>query len=254
MAAASIITGGGKGIGRSIALKLAETTHVIVVGRTLDSIESVCEKINSSEYLHSARFILGDVTNQEIAASAVRLAKSSNWEIQNLVISAGIGGGGYSIAEFDEMRWQEVIDVNLNGAFYFIKACLPQMIKNKGGNICLLSSIAGVRGYAYQSAYTASKHAMVGLAKSVALEYGKYGIVAVPICPGFVDTEMTTRTVAGLMKRRGITEKEARECVARVSPQRRIMPPEEVAEMVAFICSGKVPSLNGNPVILSGGE
>lgn len=254
MAAVSIITGGGRGIGRAIALKLAETTHVIVVGRTLDSRESVCEKINSSENLHSAKFILGDVTNQEIAASAVRLAENLNWEIQNLVISAGIGGGGYSTADFDEFKWQEVIDINLNGAFYFIKACLPYMIKSKKGNICLISSTAGVKGYAYQSAYTASKHAMVGLAKVLALEYGKCGIVSVPICPGFVDTGITDRAVAGLMKRRSITEKEARERVAKVSPQRRIMPPEEVAEMVAFICSGKVTSLSGNPVILSGGE
>ena len=251
---ASIVTGGGTGIGRAIVFKLVETTNVILVGRKPEPLESTCEKINSQRNLGRADFILGDVTNPETAKRATQLAERSNWEIRNLITNAGIGGGGYSTAEFDELRWQEVVDINLNGSFYFIKACLPSMVKNKKGYVCLISSTAGVKGYAYQSAYTASKHALVGLAKTVALEYGKHGIVAVPICPGFVDTEMTDRTVASLMKRNNITEKEARERVARVNPQRRIMPPEEVAEMVAFICSGKVPSLSGNPVILSGGE
>ena len=128
------------------------------------------------------------------------------------------------------------------------------MLQARHGVICLISSISGVKGYAYTAAYTASKHALVGLAKSLAQEYGRQGIVIVPICPGFVASEMTTRTIRGVMKRHGLSEEAAEQRVVRANPQRRIIPAEEVAEMVAFVCSGKVPSLSGNPLLLSGGE
>src|SRR3989344_9321844 len=128
---ASIVTGGGTGIGRAIVFKLAETTNVILVGRKPEPLESTCEEINSQRNLGRADFILGDVTNPETAKRATQLAERSNWEIRNLITNAGIGGGGYSTAEFDELRWQEVVDINLNGSFYFIKACLPSMVKNK---------------------------------------------------------------------------------------------------------------------------
>ena len=128
------------------------------------------------------------------------------------------------------------------------------MVKQKSGAICIMSSIAGLKGIKYSAAYSSSKHALIGLAKSLAQEYGKYGIVTVPVCPGFVESDMTTRTIRGLMERNKISEEEARARVAKTNPQKRIIPAEEVAEIISFICSNKAPSLSGNPLILSGGE
>jgi NAD(P)-dependent dehydrogenase (short-subunit alcohol dehydrogenase family) len=173
--------------------------------------------------------------------------------VTNLVCNAGIGHGGPAHT-FDIQTWEHMFEVNVNGTFFFARTFLPSMMKRKKGNICIISSIAGLKGYKYQSAYCATKHALVGLAKSLALEYAKYNIQVVPICPSFVESEMTDRTIDGLVKHRGITKKEALKIVTNTNPQKRIIPASEIAEMVAIICEGKISSLNGNPVIMNGGE
>lgn len=247
----SIITGGGRGIGRAIALRLAKDTNVIVVGRTKGDLVSVCKEIEKKN--GSAEYVVGDITDPKTAGKAVALAQKKKWTVANLVCNAGIGKSGKTEA-FDKELWCGMFDVNVHGAFYFVQACLPEMLKRKKGTICLMSSIAGVKGYSHIAGYAATKHALVGMARSLAKEYGKYGIVTVPVCPGFVESEMTTRTIQGVRERQGISEEDARAKVAAANPQKRIIPAEEVAEAVAFVCLGKVPSLSGNPLILSGGE
>jgi NAD(P)-dependent dehydrogenase (short-subunit alcohol dehydrogenase family) len=195
----------------------------------------------------------GDVADPATAARAVETAHAEGWTIGALVASAGIGKGGPT-HEVTAEDWKRLFDVNVHGAFHFVRAALPDMLAAASGAICLVASTAGVKGYAYSAGYSASKHALVGLARSMAKEYGKRGIVTVPICPGFVDTDMARHTIEGLMKHRGIGEEEAREKIARVNPQHRILPPEEVAEAIAFVLSGKVPALSGEPMVLGGGE
>ncbi|OGL73592.1 hypothetical protein A3C96_00240 [Candidatus Uhrbacteria bacterium RIFCSPHIGHO2_02_FULL_60_10] len=248
---ASIITGGGRGIGRAVALRLERDTNIIVVGRTEADLASVCREISAGG--GQAAYLVGDVSDQATAERAVALAEEKKWQIKNLICNAGIGKSGPT-ESFDPEVWRQIMAVNINGAFYFVRACLPAMLGQGGGNICLMSSIAGLKGFARSAAYDTGKHALVGFARSLAVEHGHRGIVAVPICPGFVEGEMTDRTIRGLMSRRGITESEARERVARQNPQRRILPAAEVAEAVAFVCAGKVPALSGHPLVLSGGE
>jgi len=245
----TIITGGGRGIGRAIALRMAKETAIAVVGRTRKDISSVGDEIlaNGGE----VRLRVGDVTNPETAERVIEYC--SGLSIRNLVCNAGISKGG-ATESFEIGLWKEILDVNITGSFHFIKACLPHMLKEKRGTICLISSTAGLKGYSHSAAYVASKHALVGLAKSLAIEHGKNGIVSVAICPGFVESDMTTRSIKSLAARRGISEDEARERITRVNPQHRIIPAEEVAEAVAFVCSGKVPSLSGSALTLSGGE
>ncbi len=173
--------------------------------------------------------------------------------VRNLICNAGIGYGGRT-ETFDQEKWREVFAVNVHGSFYFVQACLPDMLEQGRGTICLMSSILGVKGYKYQAAYTASKHALVGLARALGQEYGKKGIVTVPICPGFVESDMTRRTIHGLVQHQHISEAEAEKRVAATNPQQRIIPAEEVAEAVALVRGGGVPALNGNPLILSGEE
>jgi 3-hydroxybutyrate dehydrogenase len=249
--AISLVTGGGKGIGRAIAVRLARETPVLVVGRTQAALEEVCGVIIQAG--GGAAFCVGDVSDPAAAKRAVRMVRERGWVVRNLICNAGVGGGGRT-ESFDLEKWRNVFAVNVHGSFYFVQACLPDMLKQGRGTICLMSSILGVKGYKYQATYTASKHALVGLARSLAHEYGKRGIVCVPVCPGFVESEMTRRTIHGLVEHQHISEAEAEERVADANPQKRIIPAEEVAEAVALVCAGNVPALSGHPLILSGGE
>ncbi len=247
----TIITGGGRGIGRAIALRMAAQTPLVLVGRTAADLDGVRAEVGQA----GGRAVCcpGDVAEPRTARAAIGQAREQGWKVRNLVCNAGIAKGG-ATATFDPDLWRRIFDVNVHGSFYFIQAALPEMIERRQGTICLMSSISGVKGYKYDAAYTASKHAVVGLARSLALEVGKHGLVVVALCPSFVESEMTTRTIRGLMQRRGISEAEAHKVVEATNPQRRILPAEEVAEMVAIVCSGLAPSLAGNPLILSGGE
>lgn len=249
VALASIVTGGGRGIGRAITLRLARDGPVVAVGRDLANLESVCRDVQASG--GTAVACAGDVADPATAARALELVAERGWELANLICNAGMGKGG-ATHEFDPALWREIFDTNVHGSFYFVRACLPAMMARGAGTICLMSSVAGLKGVAYDTAYTASKHALVGLARSLALEYGKRGIVVVPLCPGFVESEMTQRAIHGLMKRQGLTAEEARAKIAATSPQRRILPAAELAEVIAMICSGAMAAASGNPLILGG--
>jgi len=248
---ATIITGGGKGIGKAIALRMAGTTNIVIVGRNEE--ELVATKREIEDMGGTAEYVVGDVADPATATKTMVRIQEKGWTVTNLVCNAGTGKGGPT-ATLDPHLWHEIMEVNVDGSLYFIQACIPGMLEQKHGVICIMGSMASVRGYKNNAAYVASKHALLGLARTLAVEYGKHGIVTVPLCPGFVMTEMTERSIRGLMKRKKISFEEAEKIIAGVNPQRRIIPPEEVAEMVMFGCENKVPSLSGSPLILSGGE
>jgi NAD(P)-dependent dehydrogenase (short-subunit alcohol dehydrogenase family) len=248
---ATIITGGGRGIGRAIAKRLAEETAVFVVGRTEADLASVCAEVTANGGV--ADYLVGDVSDPATAAAAVARLAEKQLPVVNLVCNAGIGTSG-AAHTMDQQAWKDMFAVNVNGAMWFIQACLPQMIERKSGSVCVISSVAGVKGFKYQTAYCATKHALVGMARAIALEVAKHNIQVVPICPSFVESEMTDRTIAGLVKHRGITPAEARTIVENTNPQKRIIPASEVADMVALVCKGLVPSLNGHPLMMTGGD
>lgn len=247
---ATIITGGGRGIGRALSIAMAKQAAVLVVGRTEADLVKTCALIAGAG--GAAAYVVGDVANPLTAMRAMEGVKERGWIPRNIICNAGIGKSTSAI-DLPLQQWQQVFDTNTTGAFLFAQAALPYLVEQQAGTICFVASIAGVKGYAYEAAYTASKHAMVGLAKSLAAEYGKHNISVVPICPSFVEGDMTERTIAGVSQRKNISRKEAREIVARTSSQRRIIPEEEVARVAEFICSGNVPSLSGSPIILNGG-
>lgn len=248
---AALITGGGRGLGKVIATKLAKDYKIIVVGRTESDLTSVCEEIRSAG--NEADYVVGDVAASDTARRASVKAQDLGWNVTRLICNAGVGKSR-ATHELSDDEWRNIIDINLNGSFYFAKAFLPGMVEQKPGVICFISSIAGLKGYAYEAAYVSSKHAIIGLSKTIASEYGKFGISSVAICPNFVEGEMTERTISGLADRRNISHKEAREIIEKKNPQRRIISPDEVAEMVRIICSNTVPSLSGSPIIMGGNE
>jgi NAD(P)-dependent dehydrogenase (short-subunit alcohol dehydrogenase family) len=249
--AVTIVTGGGRGIGRAIAIRMAKETAVLVVGRTQADLQSVCSEIRAAG--GEADFIVGDVSDPATAQQAVQKAAEKGWTVRNLVCNAAIAKGGPSVG-FDQKLWRNMYEVNVLGTSWFVQACAPLMQKEKRGALCVISSTAGMKGYKYMAAYCGTKAALIGQARSWALEYARDGIVVASICPGCVDTEMTTRTICGVMKRNNVSLEEATRRVAALNPQQRILPQSEVAEAVAMVCSQSIPSLNGAALVLGGGE
>lgn len=246
----TLITGGGRGIGRACALRMAKEGPVFIVGLTESNLQAVCEEVRNAG--GKADYLVGDVADRSVSLAAVAKIKEHGWLVRHLVCNAGIGGGG-AMASFDPQKWMRVFDVNVHGSFHFIQACLPSLLEQKAGSICLISSTLGVKGYKYDSCYAATKHAQVGMARSLGMEVAKHGVVVVPICPSFVDTDMVKKMVSNQMKHKGMTQQEAETFLAERSPQKRIIPAEEVAEAVALVASGKLRCLNGEPLVLDGG-
>jgi NAD(P)-dependent dehydrogenase (short-subunit alcohol dehydrogenase family) len=244
----TIVTGGGRGIGRAIAIRMARDTVVVLVGRSETDLAQTQAVI--AENGGMALSVAGDIADPDTARETALVC--SAFTVRNLILNAGIGKTG-ATASFDADMWERIFAVNVHGAFHCIKAFLPHMIRAGAGTICLMSSVAGVAGVAEDAPYTASKHALVGLARTLAREYGKHGIVTVAICPGFVAGDMTERSIAHTAQRLGISITDARRRIEKINPQGRIIPPEEVAEMIAFVCSGTVPSLSGSSIVLNGG-
>lgn len=248
---ATIITGGGRGIGRAIALTMAKTTAVVLVGRTESDLRATVNEIRAAG--GRADFIVGDVSTPSTASQAVAKVAENGWTLRNLVANAAIAKGG-AATTFSDEKWREIFDINVFGTFLFVKACLPSMVTAKSGSITIMSSIAGLQGVKYDCAYSSSKHAQVGMARSLALEYAKHGITVIPICPGFVESDMTRRTIAGVMKHRGLTEAEAIALILKKSGQKRIIPASEVADVVAMVCSGAMLAQTGTALVMDGGE
>jgi NAD(P)-dependent dehydrogenase (short-subunit alcohol dehydrogenase family) len=245
----TIITGGGRGIGRAIALRMSRLTSILVVGRTKEDLVQVCDEINLAG--GAADYVVGDIGRPRTTDEVLGTINEHSWIVRNIVCNAGIGKGG-PVVSFDADVWRNMFDVNVHGSFYIIKALLPQMIEQKGGSISIISSVSGLQGHKNEAAYSATKFALVGMAQSLADELKKHNIVVVPICPGFVDTEMTDRTIAGMCHHRGINAEKAREKLAAVNRQGCILKSEEIAEAVAY-CAGPLGSpVSGQSMTLTG--
>jgi 3-hydroxybutyrate dehydrogenase len=246
----TVITGGSRGIGFACAKKMAQYGPVFLIGQTESHLQAAVEELRKAGL--TAEYQAGDVADFSVADAAVARVKELGWTVRNLVCNAGIGGKG-AITTFDRKKWLRVFDVNVHGTFYFIHAFAPLMVEQKAGSICVISSTLGVRGHKYDSCYAATKHAQVGMARSLGMELAKHGITVVPVCPSFVETDMLRKMVANLMHHKNMTEKQAEDYLAEKNPQRRIIPADEVAEAVALVCSGILRCLNGEPLVLDGG-
>lgn len=242
----TIIVGGGKGLGRIIAMRMARETSILVVGRDAEELNLTCSFIN--EEGGQADFCVDDATDPECATRVVTHAYNAGQVVRNLIYNAGFAKSG-RVTELHPATWQQMFDVNVNGAFHFVQACLPDMIDSQMGSISFISSTAGVKGFKYDSAYCATKFAVNGFAQSLAAEYAKHNISIAPICPGYIQGGMTDRTVETLMKTTNCTRQDAFALLATRNEQGRILCQTEVAEAVAFVASG---GGKGQPIMLQG--
>jgi NAD(P)-dependent dehydrogenase (short-subunit alcohol dehydrogenase family) len=247
MKQATIITGGSRGIGLHIARRMWLEGPIVLVGRTQDSLQKAAEELRKSGA--EVDYVVGDIANPETAEHAVDCVLSHNWLLQNLVANAGIARGGQA-STFPQEVFSQIVDVNIKGTMWMIQSCLPSMIARRSGSICVISSIAGISPPKRDCAYACSKAAQIALAQSLAKEVGQYGITVVPICPNFVWSDMTERTISGLTTHQSLSRDEAVAKIAATSSQKRILEPGEVAEVVAQVCSGMLKGMHGSPLIM----
>lgn len=240
----AFVTGGSSGIGLAIAKALAGSGARVTIGsRNLDRIKKVVNSVKG------IRGVALDVTDE----SSVRSAFESVDPVDILVNNSGIAlAAPFERTTLKQMN--DVMAVNLAGVFHCTQAVLPAMRKKNNGRIVNIASTAGLRGYAYTSIYSASKHAIIGLTRSLALELARTGITANCVCPGFTDTEIVATAITNISKVTGRTEAEALAELVEHNPQRRLVTADEVADTVLWLCGENSRSINGQAIAVAGGE
>jgi len=239
----ALITGGGRGIGRAIALLFAQHgAHIAVAARTSEQVESVAREIGDN-----ATALVCDVSDPQSVA-----AMFADVQPDILVNNAGVAESAAFVQTTDEL-WQRHLAINLSGTFYCTRAALPAMVERGWGRIINIASIAAKAGAPYIAAYAASKHGVLGLTRSVALEVATTGVTVNAICPGYVETEMVDRGVERITKRTGRSAEEALDMLKRMSPQNRLVTPEEVAALALLLASDEGRGITGQGINIDGG-
>ena len=249
----ALITGGGRGIGRAIALAFARAgARIAVVARTEAEVARVAEEIKVGcgvETLHAPC----DVADARDVARVFALVNERFGRgCDILVNNAGIAESAPLVQTDDEL-WQRHLGVNLSGTFYCTRAALPAMLARGWGRVINVASIAGKTGAPYIAAYAASKHGVLGLTRAAALEVATKGVTVNAICPGYVDTDMTTRALANIEAKTGRSAADALEAIKRQSPQQRLVTPEEVAALALLLASDEGRGINGQAINVDGG-
>jgi NAD(P)-dependent dehydrogenase (short-subunit alcohol dehydrogenase family) len=248
----ALITGGGRGIGRAIALAFArEGGRVAVVARTETEVARVRLEVEKECGVEAASFTCDVSDKESIERTFALVAERFGRGADILVNNAGIAESAPLVKTDDEM-WQRHLGVNLSGTFYATRAALPAMLARGWGRVINIASIAGKTGAPYISAYAASKHGVLGLTRSVALEVATKGITVNAICPGYVETDMTSHAVEKITALTGRTTAEARQVIERMSPQNRLVTPEEVAALALLLASDEGRGINGQAINIDG--
>jgi NAD(P)-dependent dehydrogenase (short-subunit alcohol dehydrogenase family) len=250
----AFITGGGRGIGRAVASAFArEGARVFVVARTASEVERVAGEIRDERGAESASHGVCDVADSASVARAFAEAREFFGRgVDVLVNNAGIAESAKLWDATDEF-WHRHLAVNLSGAFYCMREAMPFMVERGWGRVVNVASIAGKTGAPYVSAYSASKHGVLGLTRSAALEVATKGVTVNAVCPGYVDTEMTAHAVENIRAKTGRTADAALEAIKSLSPQRRLVTPEEVAALALLLASEDGRGINGQAINVDGG-
>jgi NAD(P)-dependent dehydrogenase (short-subunit alcohol dehydrogenase family) len=246
----ALVTGASRGIGAVVAAALAaEGAHVSLLAREAQSLARLAGQLGNDRALPVA----ADVTDGASVRGAFAAARARFGPVHILINNAGQAASA-KFTDTDEALWQRIMAVNLTGTYLCAHAAVTDMLQLKYGRIVNIASIAGLRGAAYISAYVASKHAVIGLTRALALEYATRNITVNAVCPGYVDTDIVKQAVATIRNKTGRSESEALAALVATNPQQRLITPEEVANAVLWLCRPGSQSITGQSLIISGGE
>jgi 3-hydroxybutyrate dehydrogenase len=243
----ALVTGGGRGIGREIASALAQAgATVTVLGRNRATLDDAV----ATGAAHFAD--VADVGDQA-AVSAAIAAAAARQPIDILIANAGIAESA-PFGKSDADLFRRMMDVNFMGVVYAAQAVLPAMRERRHGRVVAVASTAGLKGYAYVTAYSAAKHAVVGLVRSLALELATTGVTVNAVCPGFTGTDLLERSIDNITRKTGRSREEAVAELAKYNPQGRLVTPREVADTVLWLCGEGAGAITGQAIAVAGGE
>lgn len=242
-----VVTGGAKGIGRATTAAFAALgDHVVALGRDEETLTRLSESLGGAAA--NVETVRCDVSSE----ADVEKAFGGIGSVDVLVNNAGVASSA-PLAKTSLADWEQQMAVNATAAFLCTRAVLPAMQKAGAGSILTVASTAGKVGARYTAAYTASKHAAVGLMRATAAEVAGTGVRANAVCPTFVDTEMTERSVAGIVAATGRDAVESRRALERSAPLGRLVDPHEVAATLVWLASPEAAPINGQTIVIDGG-
>lgn len=240
----ALVTGSASGIGRACALRMArEGARIAVSDIDVSGGEETVRLIEGAG--GEAIFVQTNVVKASEVEALVQAAVDAFGGLDIAVNNAGVGGNMGNADQLEEGDWDFVMDVNVKGVWLCTKYEIPRMLERGGGSIINVASLAGLAGFRGNAAYAASKHAVIGFTKSVALEHAREGIRVNAICPGFTETPMVAELVDAVPR--------MAEATRRSSPMRRLGRPEEVADTVLFLASDMSSFINGHALAIDGG-
>jgi NAD(P)-dependent dehydrogenase (short-subunit alcohol dehydrogenase family) len=247
----ALVTGASRGIGAAVARLLAEAgASVVLTARSAAQIEDLAEELRHAG--HAARAIGCDVADPEQIDELRRQSLAWLGGIDILVNNAGVASSA-PLARTTLEEWNRLFAINATGVFLCTQAFLPAMTEAGWGRVVNIASVAGKIGAPYISAYAASKHAVIGFTRSIALEVAKRGVTVNAVCPGYVDTPMTAASVDNIVAKTGQAADSARAILEKQSPQGRLYTSEEVAYQVLMLCDPRAGGINGQSIVLDGG-
>ena len=244
----ALITGAGTGIGEAISRQLHREGHAVtLVGRRSEPLETLSQALGKQSFA-----VTGDVTDRGEIELAFEAAKAQFGDVEILVNCAGMAPTA-PFHRVDFADWQRTMDVNVNGVFHCTQLALESMLENNWGRVVNIASVASLRGFPYVSGYCASKHAVLGMTRALALEVATQGITVNAVCPGYADTDIVRNAIAGIVSKTGRTEADAMQHFTESNPQGRLVEVTEVASAVSWLCSEGAASVTGQAIAIDGG-
>jgi NAD(P)-dependent dehydrogenase (short-subunit alcohol dehydrogenase family) len=244
----ALVTGGGRGIGRAIAASLAGAgAAVTVLGRQEGPLKDAVAAG------HAAGYVVADVTDEAAVNAAVKQAAAERGPVDVLIANAG-SAVSTPFMKGSSQQFRDMFELNVMGVVHATRAVLGDMVKRGYGRIVVNASVAGLKGYAYVSAYCTAKHAVVGLVRALAQETVKNGVTVNAVCPGYTDTDLVQSGIDHVIAKTGRTREAAVADMLKDKPGGRLITPQEVASAVLYLCSDGASAITGTTLSIAGGE